>query len=348
MLAGAALLLAGVLSGAACFVWLFLYAREPGPLADSRQTVYIPPRTGFKGIEQQLVSAGVIREDIRFFLLAGVLSSANRLKSGEYQFAPGVTPYQVLKVLEQGDSIKYVVTFPEGVNIHQLAEILAQKKFPAAAGFSGTAKDKTFLQELGIEAETFEGYLFPDTYYLTRAQTSEDIVRMMVEHGREVVSGLGGLENNELRLSVHEILTLASIVEKEAANPEERRLVARVFLNRLQQGMLLQTDPTVIYGLENFDGNLTRRDLQAASPYNTYLVKGLPPGPIANPGRAAIAAVLHPAEGKYLYFVSKNDGTHHFSMTLQEHNSAVAKYQKAPQKPPQKKSAKKRKGKSRT
>lgn len=352
LLAGAAILLGVLVLSAAGFAWLFLYAKAPGPLVDSGQTVYIPPRTGFKDIQQQLVSAGVIRQDVRFFLLAGVLSSANRLKSGEYRFAPGVTPYQVLKVLEQGDSIKHVVTFPEGINIYQLAETLAQKKLLAAESFLGAAKDKDLLQELGIGAETFEGYLFPDTYYLTRMQTPEDIIRMMVARGQEVISGLGGLADNELHLSVHEILTLASIVEKEAATPVERRLVARVFFNRLQQGMLLQTDPTVIYGLENFNGNLTRRDLKSASPYNTYLVKGLPPGPIANPGRAAIDAVLHPAEGKYLFFVSKNDGTHHFSVTLQEHNSAVARYQRPAQKPdqeaPQKKSEKKRKRKPRT
>lgn len=325
----AAVLLGVILLGSAGWLgWVFRYAGAPGPLVDTARTVYIPPRTSFRGIEKLLASSGVIRPDRRFYLLARLSSLTNRLKSGEYRFAPGVTPEEVLRLLEKGDSVKHVVTLPEGANLFRVAGILAEKQLLDQESFLQAATDKALLQELGIEADSFEGYLFPDTYYLTRVQAPKDMIRAMVERGRAVLAALGEVEKNQLNLSFHQILTLASIVEKETALPGERPLIARVFLNRLERGMRLQTDPTVIYGLENFDGNLTRRDLKSASPYNTYLVKGLPPGPIANPGKAAIEAVLHPAEGPYLYFVSKNDGSHHFSKSLKEHNRAVARYQK--------------------
>jgi UPF0755 protein len=326
---GAVLLLGVILLfTAGWFGWVFRYAKAPGPLVDTAQTVYIPPRTSFRGIEKLLASSGVIRADRRFFILARLSSLTNRLKAGEYRFASGMTPKEVLRLLEKGDSVKHVVTLPEGANLFRIAGILAENNLLDPESFLQAAMDKTLLRELGVEADSFEGYLFPDTYYLTRVQPPKEIIREMVERGRAVLAALGEVEKNQLNLSFHQIITLASIVEKETALPGERPLIARVFLNRLERGMRLQTDPTVIYGLENFDGNLTRRDLKSASPYNTYLVRGLPPGPIANPGKAAIEAVLYPAEGSYLYFVSKNDGSHHFSKSLKEHNRAVARYQK--------------------
>lgn len=319
-----------VLATVAWGLWLWSYAASPGPLSSAQGPVhvYIPARTTFSGIEKILTEQGVIRKDRRFFHLARYLKLTQKLKAGEYLFTPGQTPSQVLRLLEAGSTVHWPVTIPEGSNIYQIADILAAGNWAERQAFLDLVRDPQFLARFGIEAASLEGYLFPDTYNLMRGQSLDEIVGMMVRKGKEVRAALGDLGRNELGLTPHEVLTLASIVEKETATPEERPLIARVFLNRLERGMRLQTDPTVIYGLTDFDGNLTRKDLRHPTPYNTYVVKGLPPGPIANPGREAVAAVLHPARESYLYFVSKNDGSHHFSKTLAEHNRAVRKYQK--------------------
>jgi UPF0755 protein len=288
----------------------------------------IPAKTSLAGIEKILVESGVIPPGRGFYYLARVSRLSQRLQAGEYLFTPGQTPYQILRTLAAGTTVRWAVTIPEGATIYQLADILAAGGWGERELFLKLVRDPEIIARHEVRAESLEGYLFPDTYQLRRGQDPREIIRLMVERGKQVRQELGDLRNNEMGLSPHQVLTLASIVEKETAVPEERPLIARVFLNRLRLGMRLQTDPTVIYGLIDFNGNLTRKDLQTPTPYNTYLINGLPPGPIANPGRAAIAAVLHPVADPSLYFVSKNDGTHHFSRDLAEHNRAVLKYQK--------------------
>ncbi|MFA6284768.1 MAG: endolytic transglycosylase MltG [Desulfurivibrionaceae bacterium] len=310
--------------------WLWSYAVTPMPMRDGGDIhVLIPPKTSLAGIEKILAENGVIPPGRGFYCLARVSRLSQRLQAGEYLFSPGQTPYQILRALAAGATVRWSVTIPEGSNIYQLAGILAAGGWGERELFLDLARDPEVLARHGVRAASLEGYLFPDTYQLVRGQNPREIIDLMVERGNQVREELGDLRNNPLGLSPHEVLTLASIVEKETAAPEERPLIAQVFLNRLRQRMRLQTDPTVIYGLTDFDGNLTKKDLETPTPYNTYQINGLPPGPIANPGRAAIAAVLHPASASYLYFVSKNDGTHYFSHDLAEHNRAVLKYQKS-------------------
>jgi len=312
-------------------LWLWSYAVTPMPMREGSGDLHvlIPPKTSLAGIEKILAGNGVIPPGRGFYCLARVSRLSQRLQAGEYLFSPGQTPYQILRALVAGATVRWSVTIPEGSNIYQLAGILATGGWGERELFLDLARDPEMLARHGVRAASLEGYLFPDTYQLVRGQNPREIIDLMVERGKQVRQELGDLRNNPLGLSPHEVLTLASIVEKETAAPEERPLIAQVFLNRLRQRMRLQTDPTVIYGLTDFDGNLTKKDLETPTPYNTYQINGLPPGPIANPGRAAIAAVLHPASASYLYFVSKNDGTHHFSHDLAEHNRAVLKYQKS-------------------
>jgi len=185
-----------------------------------------------------------------------------------------------------------------------------------------------FIKSLGIEAKTLEGYLYPDTYYFPRWTKAEDVVKAMVNHLRQVYTPEMHAQSEALRMTEVQVLTLASIIEKETGHDAERPLISAVFHNRLRKGLPLQSDPTVIYGIPNFNGNLTRADLARPTPFNTYRIAKLPPGPIASPGVKSIQAALNPAPVKYLFFVSKNDGTHQFSATLGEHNRAVERYQK--------------------
>jgi UPF0755 protein len=193
--------------------------------------------------------------------------------------------------------------------------------------FVRLCRDRTFIQSLGIQADSLEGYLFPETYLFPRDTSTQDVIKAMAARFFKVWDKYADMARGH-ELSRHQIITLASIVEKETGAPQERPMIAAVFLNRLKKKMRLETDPTVIYGIPDFDGNLTKKHLQTPTPYNTYVIDGLPPGPIANPGEDSIKAVLQPANTDYLFFVSKNDGTHQFSRTLKEHNQAVSQYQK--------------------
>jgi len=317
---------------------LLLYGHTPGPLQGGDVVVLIPPRSSLAAIEGHLQAAQVIPPDGRFQWYARLRGVATKLKAGEYAFRPGQTPEEVLQILVAGKGIRHKITIPEGFNIVQIDGLVAAALLAKPGQFSAMAKDRRTAERLGIEAETLEGYLYPDTYYFTRNQELAEIVAAMAERGLKVLNELMAAAPAGQKLTPHQVLTLASIVEKETGQPQERPLIASVFLNRLQQGIRLQADPTVIYGIADFNGNITKADLKADTPYNTYVNTGLPPGPIASPGREAIAAVLNPAPDKYLYFVSRNDGSHYFSATLAEHNRAVASFQ--PKKQPAPKSAK--------
>ncbi|MFN2364864.1 MAG: endolytic transglycosylase MltG, partial [Desulfurivibrionaceae bacterium] len=313
-------------------LWISLYAFMPSALPGQDETaVVIPPGLYFPAIEKKLVAAGLIREDPRFLLTAHLMGVASSLKAGEYILPSNPTPYRILREIAWGSRVQRPVTIPEGANLAEIAEILGRGGWVDPERFLELSRDREFISRLGYELESLEGYLFPETYLFERgAQNAEAIIRTMVRQMGRVLEETGAAAGlAEIGLDRHQIVTLASIVEKETGRAGERPLIARVFLNRIEKGMRLQSDPTVIYGIENFDGNLTRSHLRELTLYNTYRIPGLPPGPIGNPGRAAIEAVMQPPPASYFYFVSKNDGSHYFSETLTEHNRAVDKYQKS-------------------
>ena len=321
------------LAGISCIAVIFaigVYGFVKGPVPDNGEvSVVIPPESSFKTISRILIENKIIAPDARFRMLAGLMGVTGKLRAGEYVFTSAVSPYQVLKNLARGSMVQRAVTIPEGANLKQIAEIFAADGWINQTSFLALCNDSEFIAGFGLNVHSLEGYLFPDTYFFNRGGiTAEKIISTMFQRMKEVLEESFAITGKPPKLTVHELLTLASIVEKETALADERPLIARVFLNRLKKGMKLQTDPTVIYGLEDFDGNLTRAHLKTHTPYNTYMIRGLPPGPIGSPGRAAIEAVLFPAEGSYYYFVSKNDGSHYFSKTLAEHNRAVGRYQK--------------------
>jgi UPF0755 protein len=232
--------------------------------------------------------------------------------------------------LRRGDTFNHTVTFPEGLTIREMAAIFERENLGTAAEFVRAANERSLIADLDPRAKNLEGYLFPSTYSLPRHAGAPGFVRAMVKEFRKVWAPLGAASGPEPAMSMRDTIALASLVEKETADPVERPIVAAVYLNRLKLRMPLQCDPTVIYALMlagRWDGNIRKGDLQIDSPYNTYRYPGLPPGPVASPGRASIDAVLNPADVKYLYFVSRNDGTHVFSSSIEEHNRNVRKYQ---------------------
>jgi UPF0755 protein len=308
--------------------WVTMYALQSGPEQEAEHAIVrIPPGTGTLQIGHILAKAGLIHEDIRFLLLARYLDLAGRLPAGEFRLLLGKRPGDVLRQLATARPVHYVVTIPEGLRLEEVADIFAAGAWCDRERFLALTHDPEFIESLGLKSvRSLEGYLYPDTYHLTREmRDAKSLITMQVDRFFKIWSNLPN--DAAQRMSRHEIVTLASVVEKETGNAEERPLIAAVFLNRLKSGMRLQSDPTVIYGLEEFSGNLTRTDLKSNHPYNTYVVPALPAGPICNPGEKAMEAVLHPAPTDFFYFVSKNNGTHQFSKNLSEHNQAVHEYQ---------------------
>lgn len=324
-------LLCGLAAGLGSWIWQ--YRQAPLPL-ENEVTVRIPKGTGVRQIENLLAEQGVLRKDIRYLIFLRLTGLGPKLQAGEYRFTPGMSVHQALHKMATGDILQHFVTIAEGLHLEQIAAVFAQDGWADSGRFTALARDLGFIRNLGLDVSSLEGYLFPDTYAMVRDMREEELIRQMVQRFQQVWDTLAGPGTaGTAGLNRHQILTLASIVEKETGQAWERPLIARVFLNRLEQGMPLQSDPTVIYGLgADFTGNLRRADLQAPTPYNTYAIPALPPGPICSPGKAALEAVLQPATSKALYFVSKNDGSHVFSNTLAEHNRAVEIYQKASKK----------------
>jgi len=324
------LFLAAVVAGAWWMHRQFQKVELPYKAFGEEQFVDIAPGLGTRAIGRLLVDAGVIQDSATWRLAVWRSGQATSLKAGEYRFTEAATPMDVVARLARGDVYLRSVTFPEGLTIRQMAAIYENAGLGAAKDFVAAAGDEGLVAGDDPAARNLEGYLFPDTYALPRRASARDLVERMVRRFKAVMTdelrALAGARGLDLRQAV----TLASLVEKETASSAERPIVAAVYLNRLRQGIGLQCDPTVIYALElrgRFNGNLTRADLAVDSPYNTYRYRGLPPGPIAAPGRSSLEAVAHPAEVDYLYFVSRNDGTHAFASTLAEHNRNVQKYQ---------------------
>jgi peptidoglycan lytic transglycosylase G len=276
----------------------------------------------------KLQRAGLVRDAHTLEWWARWRGLASRLRAGEYRLSAAMPAIEMLNAIAEGRVATHAVAVPEGFTAAQIAARLESAGLVDAAAFEAAVNDAEFASELGISAGSLEGYLFPETYQLPRGLGAREIARTMVEQFDQAWASLAA-EARERGLDRHEVVTLASIVEKETGDPAERPLIASVFANRLARHMRLESDPTVIYGIRDFDGNLRRRDLEdAANPYNTYRVAGLPPGPIANPGLDSLRAVVHPARTDYLYFVSRNDGTHFFSRSYREHVAAVDRYQR--------------------
>lgn len=316
-----------------CFAflaWVWSYSVTVTPSQpQERVVVHIPKGASVQQIGSILAAAGLLRDDIRLRIIARYYGYAHRLPAGEFSLARGKTPPQVLEELVSARPVKYEITLPEGLTVSEIGRLFADRNWCSHEEFIGLAHDPAFIESLGFGAlDSLEGYLFPDTYYLTRRDFSaKRLVQLLVGRFSRVWEEVAKLPPSH-DMSRHDIITLASIVEKETGVPEERPLIATVFHNRLKRNMRLQSDPTVIYGIEDFDGNITREHLRAETPYNTYVIPGLPKGPICNPGRDAMVAVVQPAVGNVLYFVSKNNGTHHFSKNIREHNRAVNTYQR--------------------
>lgn len=311
--------------------WLYRGINSPfkGYTA-SEQFVDIPQGSGSAAIARMLADAGVVRDANSFRAALWISGEGRKLKAGEYRFDQPVSARQVADKIARGEIFVRPITFPEGLTIKQMAALYESKGFGPAKDFLSAAKNATLVSAVDPDAKDLEGYLFPDTYKLKRKETADQLVPKMVTAFMKAMTPDLLEKADERGLTVRQLITLASIVEKETGNKDERPLVAAVYANRLRIGMPLQCDPTVIFALDRagrYDGNLTRANMQIDSPYNTYRYPGLPPGPIASPGRASIVAAANPATAEYLYFVSRNDGTHAFASTLEEHNRNVQKYQ---------------------
>ena len=287
----------------------------------------IQPGTGLSKVALNLQDAGVIRSAVAVKLLARWNNQSGKIQAGHYQFKDPASPGDVLNRLIQGDVEKVSLTVPEGFTLQQIIARIIEKGFGDKERLLGLASDVDFIHSLRIEADSLEGYLFPETYLFAPGIDEKALLSMMVSQFRFHADSKLKDDAKKLGLNLHQWVTLASIIEKETGIVAEMPVISSVFHNRLKRNIPLQTDPTVIYGIKDFDGNITRKHLTTSTPYNTYLIRGLPPGPIASPGLAALEAAAHPATTKYLYFVARGDGGHQFSKTLAEHNAAVRKYQ---------------------
>lgn len=298
---------------------------------DKKETIFIVKKgAGLRAVANELRRKSLIKSKDLFILCAILKGGTKDVKAGEYSLNQSMSPLRIFNILSTGAIKTYTLTIPEGLTAQQIADLLAKKNLTNMSEFIPLVMDKTLAASYHIDGTNLEGYLFPDTYVISRDTGARELIDLMIKRFQKIFTDLIKDQKSTTGrlLPAKDIVTLASIVEKEAGLPEEKPIIASVFLNRLKKRMRLESDPTVIYGLKNFDGNLKKKDLRTPGPYNTYLNYGLPPGPIANPGRESLMAVLKPAKTNYLYFVAKNDGSHHFSASLSEHNKAVYRYQK--------------------
>jgi UPF0755 protein len=291
--------------------------------------VLVPKGSRLPEVVGILREGGILPHPLAFRALVLLTFSGRRLHYGEYAFPTPPSSFEAWRRLVRGDVIKYEVTVHPGANLYDVAKMLEEKNLATAEAFLATAASPDVLRRLEILGESAEGYLFPDSYIFVKPVAPEEILEFMVRQFRRKVPPDAEKQAREAGLSLHQVVTIASIIEKETGVEGEKPLVSAVIRKRLALGMPLQLDPTVIYGVKRFDGTVTRKDLRTAGPYNTYLNLGLPPGPISNPGLAALAAALNPSKTEYLYFVSRNDGSHTFSRTLPEHNRAVERFRRA-------------------
>jgi UPF0755 protein len=309
-------------------VSLFLLTARPSQEQWRVTKVYIPKGSTYPGIEKMLIAKGLLRYPVAFrILVVGTMTGA-KLQQGEYVFPAPPSAFELWGKIVNGDVAKYQVIIPDGSNIYDIAQTLGDLELADPSTFLATATSPELALRMEIPGSTLEGYLFPDTYTFVKDMSAEEILGVMVRQFQRKFTPEMERKGKEEGLTRNQIVTIASIIEKETGVEAEKPMVSEVIRKRLSLGMPLQMDPTVIYGLKKFGGNLTKKDLKTPNPYNTYLTPGLPPGPICNPGLSAIKAAIYPSDTDYLYFVSRNDGSHRFSRTLKEHNEAVMVYQK--------------------
>lgn len=306
--------------------YYFLAPLDPTNTATS--IFEVAPDKNFREVAANLEVNNYIKHRYAIRLLAKLQKKDTLVMAGEYEFSPSMNPQQILDAMVEGKMILRTITLKEGVTLREIGPILEESGVTQKALFDQALQDPKLLEELKVPASSFEGYLFPETYRIQRNTPPRKVIQTLRNQLESRWLEEWNMRLLELQMTKHQVLTLASIIEKESGNAEEQPIVASVFHNRLNKGMRLQSDPTVIYGIRDFNGNITKVDLQTATPYNTYIIPGLPPGPIASPGLSAIKAALYPAETNYFYFVGNGKGKHIFSETLDEHNQAVNVFQR--------------------
>ena len=299
---------------------------RPGPPVTTPTVVSVEAGQRFADVADELYALGLLRHPALLVAWARCTGKDRQVRAGDFLLTTPLSPLGLLARVTSRPDPLHQVTVPEGLAVREVVGLFAAAGFGSAESFFCLLDDPAFLAAEDLPAEGAEGYLFPDTYDLPLATPPERILRAMVTRFREVFTAELEAKAARIGLSPHQAVTLASLVEEETARADERTLVAAVFVNRLRRGMPLQSDPTVLYGRESGDRTLTRADLRRPTPYNTYTIAGLPPTPIANPGRGALEAAVDPAPVDYLYVVARGDGSHQFSTTLAEHNAAVARY----------------------
>ncbi|MCH7623108.1 MAG: endolytic transglycosylase MltG [Nitrospinae bacterium] len=320
-------------AGSIVISWIYgaiFYYTATHPLSEKFNPVRveITPGMTLNKISNLLKDRDLIGNSLSFQLLAYLQKKQGQIQAGEYELSPSMTPKDILGIVTSGKTILHAVTIPEGYRITEIAALLEERGLVNAEEFILQTQDKELIQSAGIPAISLEGYLFPETYHFSKHTSERKIIQSMLDTYHEKIKTYELSKRTPfVNLSFHEVVTLASLIEKETGVDEERKLISSVFHNRLKKNMRLQTDPTVIYAMINFDGNIRKKDLNIDSPYNTYKYRGLPPGPIASPGLKSIIAALEPSNSDYLYFVSRKDGSHQFSSNLMDHNHAVQKYQ---------------------
>lgn len=325
----ALLTLVAFIFSAGLFLFLTLsdFVKHPSNPVGVEKVFTITPGQSLKTITKNLEKEAIISNQIYFLLFTKFKKADDKLQAGEYSLSASKSPEQILDMLIKGKVMLHKITIPEGLNIKEIADLMEKENLCDMTDFLGLCHDPSFIYSLKIAAASLEGYLFPDTYFFPKQVSCKKIIFTMVEHFNTIFTKEWQQRSKDLGFSVHEIVTLASIIEKETGDASERPLISSVFHNRLKKNMRLESDPTVIYGIKNFDGNIKRKHLGMITPYNTYQIKGLPVGPIANPGALSLKAALYPARTEYLFFVSRKDTTHQFSKTIQEHNQAVQNFQ---------------------
>ncbi len=287
----------------------------------------VPKGSSMSQVAYDLEKLGLVRSAWSFSILAKLKKAEKSIKVGEYKFEANITAAKIIDKLVKGERFVHKMVIPEGYNFDQIAQAIANTQLASLEEVQKKMNDPQLLKVLPFEAISLEGYLYPATYDYDRNTSLDFLLRQMLESFEKNFDEQMKTQAKEMGWSIPQVVTLASIIEKETGQASERRIISSVFHNRLKKGMLLQTDPTVIYGLKDFDGNLRKSDMQNPHPYNTYVHSGLPPSPIASPGKESLAAALNPASTEYLYFVSKGDGSHYFSKTYEEHLQAVKKFQ---------------------
>lgn len=315
------------LAGLGVYLDTLNYANKPSGTEALRKVVIVEPGQKFRHFSEMLFQKGLIDHPAKFRLFARIKKYDKNIKAGEYILSSTMTPKKILEITVNGKVYLHKFTVPEGYNLHQVAKAFSRAGFGSETDFFKAATNSDFAHAKGIEGKTFEGYLFPDTYYFPRGITPDQVISTMVKRFWTLFKPEWKERAKTLGLTLHQVVILASMIEKETGVAAERPIISSVFHNRLHRNMRLESDPTVIYAIKNYKGNITRKDLEHPTPYNTYTIKGLPAGPISNVGIKALEAALYPVDTPFIYFVSKKDGTHQFSTNFVNHNKAVRKYQ---------------------